>query len=195
MVLSQITVDMEEYADELESEVESLEEEREQILQKAEAQRQEDGEIDASVEEDFDEVESELTEKKGELSKFREVIEEWNGSEFEITELTFGQLQAVSDDMVEESFEVDVDRGNVEGTPRQGYYQIELLNKAVIGAPPGAPTRNISKKHGSTTKPDPKMYPIPVSEWLFDKVDALNTTGDAELGNSSLDEAMRKRRD
>lgn len=105
-----------------------------------------------------------------------------------VKELTFGQLQRVSDDMMEESFEVDVERESVEGTPRQGYYQTELLHEAIVDWPKNAPvyTDEYKKDH-----PQPGDYPIPVSEWLFDKVDALNTTGDTEMGNSSLEEAMK----
>lgn len=105
-----------------------------------------------------------------------------------VKELTFGQLQRVSDDMMEESFEVDVQREEVEGTPRQGFYQTELLHEAIIDWPENAPvfTDEYKKDH-----PSPGDYPIPVSEWLFEKVDALNTTGDTEMGNSSLKEAMK----
>lgn len=109
---------------------------------------------------------------------------------FEVRELSFGQLQSVSDDMMEESFDVDMQRQDVEGTPHQGYYQIQLLKEAIVGWPDSAPTQTA---HGIDT-PSPGDYPIPVSEWLFERVDAINTTGNTEMGNSSLEEALSSKR-
>lgn len=108
-----------------------------------------------------------------------------------VKELTFGQLQRVSDDMMEESFDVDVEREEIEGTPRQGFYQTELLHEAIVDWPERAPifTDEYKKDH-----PQPGDYPIPVGEWLFDKVDALNTTGDTDMGNSSLKETLKSKR-
>jgi len=108
-----------------------------------------------------------------------------------VKELTFGQLQRVSDDMMEESFEVDVEREDIEGTPRQGFYQTELLQEAIEAWPSGAPTM---PGDYNETLASPGDYPIPVGEWLFEKVDALNTTGDTEMGNSSLEDALSSRR-
>jgi len=109
---------------------------------------------------------------------------------FTVRELTFGQLQAVSDDMMEESFEVDMQREDIEGTPKQGFYQIELLREAITRWPAGAP---VQEDQYGNEEPSPGDYPIPVGEWLFEKVDALNTRGDTEMGNSSLEEAMKSR--
>jgi hypothetical protein len=110
-----------------------------------------------------------------------------DGCVFTVEELTFGQLQGVSDDMMEESFEVDMQREDIEGTPKQGYYQIELLREALKRWPENAP---VQEGQYGNERPSPGDYPIPVGEWLFDKVDALNTRGDTEMGNSSLEEAM-----
>lgn len=117
-----------------------------------------------------------------------EIYGEIDNCIFVVEELTFGQLQGVSDDMMEESFEVDVEREEVEGTPKQGFYQIEFLREAIIEQPPNAPhyTDEYNNRH-----PEPAEYPIPLGEWLYDKVDAINTTGDTEMGNTSLREAIK----
>jgi len=107
---------------------------------------------------------------------------------FTVKELTFGQLQGVSDDMMEQSFEVDMDRQDIEGTPKQGYYQIQLLKESIQRWPFNAPVS--TDNYGNET-PEPAEYPVPVGEWLFERVDALNTSGDTEMGNSSLEEAMK----
>ncbi len=106
---------------------------------------------------------------------------------FVVEELTFGQIQSVSDEMMEESFEVDVEREKLDGTPQQGFYQIKLLQEAILQWPTHAPT--VEGSYGAEL-PSPGDYPIPVGEWLFEKVDALNTRGDTSMGNSSLEEAM-----
>jgi hypothetical protein len=167
----------------------------------------------SDFEEEWDRWEVEKTELTGERLKFMETVVLWNndmdgdtlredsedyheaveeryGEEDEcvivVRELTFGQLQRVSDDMMEQSFDVDVQNEDIQGTPRQGFYQTELLNEAIEDWPPGAPCR----QQYSDEIPDAGDYPIPVGEWLFELVDAINTTGESEMGNSSLKDAM-----
>jgi len=164
----------------------------------------------------WEDLEVEKTEISGERNKFKETVVLWNNdldpnslrrevddydseidSRYEdeescvvtVRELTFGQLQRVSDDMMDKSFEVDVENEDIEGTPRQGYYQTELLNEAIEDYPPGAP----SVEEYGRQSPNAGDYPIPVGEWLFERVDAINTTGDTEMGNSSLKEAMNSK--
>ena len=194
--------------DEIQERLEEIEEEKARLEDLAREAREEDGTIPNDVEDDWDDLDAEETELRGELKKFQMVKEEWGERptnddgdptgdyvcEWTVRELSFGQLQAVSDDMMEESFEVDVERGNVEGTPKQGYYQIELLREAIEEQPPGAPTRKKQTSTQTTEKPAPADYPFQLGEWLFEKVDALNTTGDTDMGNSSLEEALKSKR-
>lgn len=187
MPVSKRTVDMEDRIEELQDRLDEIEDEQEEVKQKAIAQQDEEGELPSELEDEWDELEAERVEKEGELDKFQETTEAWGGSEFTIEELTFGQLQAINDEMMEESFDVDVQRQSVEGTPKQGFYQIQTLREAIISQPAEAPTR---KDDFGKDAPAPGDYPVAVGEWLFEKVNAFNTTGEAEMGNSSLKEAI-----
>lgn len=223
MVLREHTFDLVDRVEEIEAELAEIEEEKERVMEQAERVEDEDDDIDVEwdeLEDEWDELDSREIELRGERKKFMETsvayttdvdldeqyqdleqeaywetIEEQFGDvescSFRVRELSFGQLQRVSDDMMEESFEVDVQREEVEGTPRHGYYQSEVLREAIIDWPEHAPVHE--DRYGKA-EPLPGDYPIPVSEWLFEKVDALNTAGDTEMGNSSLKEAMRSKK-
>lgn len=151
--------------------------------------------------EQFNSLEAERTEKGGEVRKLmdavvhwktgvdvttnpaREVVkEEYESVEscvFRVQELSYGQLQAVQDDMIERSFDVDVQREDMTGTPKQGYMEKEIVREALIDWPDSAPTTRGGE-------PNPGAYPDALAEWLFEKIDAYNTTQESEMGNSSL---------
>lgn len=206
--------------DEIEDEKEEVKADVREALSNSNADVPEELDDWDDFEEEFDDLDAEQIELTGERRKFWKTVVHWetdtdavelreqiddddeywdkitseyaqvDNCSFEVRELTFGQLQRVSDDMMDESFEVDVQRQDVEGTPRQGFYQIELLREAIIDWPDAAPE---NEEHG-VSKPAPAEYPIPVGDWLFERVDAINTTGDTEMGNSSLSEAMKSER-
>jgi chromosome segregation ATPase len=215
--VEQIRERLEEIADEKDEVQQELAEE----LANSDVDGMEDLDSYDDYEQRYDDLDAEETELRGELRKFKETCVDWatdtntenlwNNSDtsdeyydkigkkydaevesvtFGVRELTFGQLQRVSDDMMEESFEVDMQREDVEGTPRQGFYQTELLKEAIEHWPEEAPVKT---EYGHDI-PEPGEYPIPVGEWLFERVDAINTTGDTEMGNSSLKEAMKSDR-
>lgn len=210
--------EIEERLSEIKDEQESLQQDLSEEMADSGVEQMEDLPAWSSYENEWDDLDAEQTELTGELRKIKETCVDWttdvnvdnvrsghddmseyweeisgyyeekvNSVSFKVRELTFGQLQRVSDDMMEESFEVDVQTEDIEGTPRQGFYQTELLKEAIESWPEGAPTT----KEFRVEQPQPGDYPIPVAEWLFERVDAINTTGDTEMGNSSLKEAMK----
>ena len=197
----------------IESEQEELKRQLESAFSNSDSKDIEDLDRWEEFESRWENLEAEKTELSGEKNKFKETVVLWNNeldpnelrretddyqAEIDeryadedscvitVRELTFGQLQRVSDDMMEESFNVDIENEDIDGTPRQGFYQTELLNEAIEDWPPGAPSR---EEYGRES-PVAGDYPIPVGEWLFERVDAINTTGDTEMGNSSLKEEM-----
>jgi Arc/MetJ-type ribon-helix-helix transcriptional regulator len=157
---------------------------------------------------EWEDLELEKTEISGERRKFMDAVVHWmtdldvttNPSFEEVEEaytdvdecvfvteeLSYGQVQSVQDDMMEKSFELDIQEEDMDGTPKQGYMQIELLREAIVDWPEEAPTRTRRR----TEEPEPGDYPEQVSDWLFDRVDAYNTTQESELGNTSLEEEM-----
>lgn len=173
------TVDLEERVEEIRNDrIPAIEERQEEVVAQARKVKEKDEDIPSDLEEDFDELEAERVELEGEANSLEEAMEEWGGSEFVVRELTFGDIQRISDDVMEQSFDVDVRRESVKGTPKQGYYQIATLRDAIEQSPTDAPN-------------DPADYPMAVGEFLFERVNALNTVGDTEMGNSSLKERLK----
>lgn len=223
MALREHELDLVERAEEIADRLDDIEERKAELEERARVAMDED-DLDAppdDVDEEWSDLDAEQTELEGERKKFieeavgytqevemeelwdeadddeaywehvRELYSDVDQCVFTVKELTFGQLQRVSDDMVEESFEVDVQKQDIDGTPRQGFYQTELLSEAIVGWPKYAPERQ--DRFGEPA-PMPGDYAIPVGEWLFEKVDAFNTTGTSEMGNSSLEEALKSKR-
>jgi len=219
MALREHSLDLKDRVEQIDDRLEDIEDEKERLEDVAQGKmdQQDLDEPPADLEEKWGDLDDEETQLRGERWKFIETVVVWSGensvtnqnlddksedevldlfgdvneSVIRVKELTFGQLQRVSDDMMEESFDVDVEQESIEGTPRQGFYQTELLHEAITEWPTNAP---VFKDEYQNEHPQPADYPIPVGEWLFDKVDALNTTGDTEMGNSSLGEALKSKR-
>ena len=107
-------------------------------------------------------------------------------SEVVVTSLTTGQLASIQDRVAEASFDYDVESGDAEGTPKSGFGMVETLREAIVSQPPGAPTRTENRNE----VPDPAEYDHQVGMYLYDKVDDMSTSGEGDLGNSSLRERM-----
>ena len=209
------TYDLVERVEEMEARLDEIEAEMQEIEEDVQLAMQDEGVDDPtelsewpSFEAEWDDLDTEQTRLQGERRKFMDAIVHWqtdvditqnpdftkveeafaqvDSCEFEVQELSFGEVQEVNDDMMEKSFDVDVQREDIEGTPKQGYMQIQFLRKAIIDWPEGAPVRSGRRED----KPAPGEYPDVVSEWLFDKVDAFNTTQEDDLGNSSLQDRI-----
>lgn len=220
MTFRTFTLDLTDRVEEIENRLDEIDERLEEVEAELNQAMAEDGVDDPTELDDWNEYDdeySDLEAEKGELKgtrgKFMDAVVHWmtdldvteNPSQEEVAEkyaevdhcifkaeeLSFGQVQSVSDDMVEKSFDMDMERQDIEGTPKQGYMQIELLREAIVDWPGDAPTRTVRR---GREEPEPGDYPEPVAKWLFDKVDAFNTTQEKSLGNSSLEEKMKSER-
>lgn len=176
------TIDLENRIEDIEDELAEIEEDQEEIMDEALEAEKMGNDIDQDLEDEFDDLESERVELEGERKTLQGAVDEWDGSQFEITELTFGQVQRISDEVLEESFEIDMQRQDMTGAPKEGYYQIAILREAIQQEPPGAPS-------------DPADLPTSIGEFLFERINAFNTVGDTEMGNSSLKEKMKEYKD
>jgi len=96
--------------------------------------------------------------------------------EFTITEFSGGALAKVQDEISDDSFDFDPDTGNLEGMPKQGRAKVVMLEHGVTEMPDAV--GNIANLNSNTF------------EYLFDKLNELNTAGSTDLGNSSLRERM-----
>ncbi len=218
MTFREYRLDLTDRVAEIDERLETLETEIAELEQEVRSAMEREGVADPTAVDgwsDLRERDSELQDEKtsleGERSAFIDAVVQWetnvdvrqdpteealmeaygsvDSCVFRIQELSFGQVQAVQDDMMQASFDLDVQSQNVEGTPREGYMKLELLREAIVDWPIDAPTDE-SGVGGPT--PEPGDYPEPVAEWLYNRVDAFNTTQEEQLENLSLEERMRR---
>lgn len=123
------------------------------------------------------EFQSDRVELEAKIERFNEYVEEWESTRFVVRELTFGESQNLKDTVSSESFDVDVELQEIEGTPLQGLYQSELLKMAVEEMPSEAPD-------------NPNDLPEMLGDWLMEKCESVNTVGDTEVGNLSLEDEI-----
>lgn len=131
----------------------------------------------ATIENEWESVEGRLVEAKGERKALMRAIDDYSGSEFVIEEFTFDDWNQIQDRIAEASFDFDVQTQNIEGTPKEGAYKSLVVNRAIVQSPPDAPD-------------EAGAMPRQVCDHLYQKINAVNTTGEADLGNTSLDEAL-----
>lgn len=175
---SEITVDLVSAVESFEKELNEVNEERQEVLEQAE--NVEDGSDEKrNLEDRWDNLEARRVQLERKIERFNIEIEELSSTEFTIRELSFGQVQAVKDIVSEQSFDVDIERQSVDGTPLQGVYQAEFMKRSVVDKP--------SEVNDIMNLADP------IGEWLWNKIDAFNTSGDEDMGNMSLDEAMNSK--
>jgi hypothetical protein len=100
-------------------------------------------------------------------------------SEFVIQELLAEESKQLTDDVVDESMDIDVQRQQAEASVNQGYQTVRLLQLALIDAPsemPSAPDRTLDREvYAVGDMPD---YTL---EYLHDCAVALNDVGPAEV--------------
>lgn len=173
------TIDLAERVEEITKELEDISQEQGDIVEEAIEAESNGEDVPGEVEERFDELETDRVELEGKQSTFNRVLDEWGDGVFEISELSYGQVQSISDDVLEKSFDVDMASKSMKGSPKQGYYQIAILKQAIVESPDNAPK-------------DPAEYPQLIGEYLFEKVNAFNTVGDTEMGNMSLEDRMKQ---
>lgn len=125
-------------------------------------------EIPSDLEQRYSQLKEAIKNLRGEANTLEHYAEEWGGDDFVIRELTVGSVGLIQDDVAEASG-VDF-QGN--GTPKQGFARQRTLEVALKDSPAGAP--------------EPEDFPDAVGDWLFDVVNEFNTTGEVDLGNSSL---------
>jgi hypothetical protein len=103
---------------------------------------------------------------------------------FVIQELMTTETAILTDDVSEESIDVDYEREQVSGAPKQGYHKGRTLELAIIEAPDEMETR-------SDLELDREIYnvgklPDHVSDYLYKCVVALNDAGEVSgVGNLS----------
>lgn len=141
------TVDLEEEVRRYEAELKEL--------------RQEAAEVDQDSDE-ADGIESKYKRLKKRRDGLERALNEWGSGVFVVKELTYGEIMATKDRVQEESYDADPHTGEMQGVPKDGYYQVEVLRVSIKESPPNAPD-------------DPGDFPFQVGSVLYDKVDEMNT--------------------
>lgn len=187
--MRQTTIDLKEEAQEIrEQKLPAVEDAQDELIQQIEEEYGSYDDVPDSEDQAFDQLEEKRIELEGQAEALERVVEEWDGGEFVVEELTTGALAEIQDNVSEKSFDFDPEKGEMEGgTPKQGFGMVETLRKSIVRQPPGAPTRE--NEFGETV-PEPANYPHQVGMFLFERVNNFNTVGDTDLGNSSLKERM-----
>lgn len=170
----ELTVDLAEERERITEQLEEVNNERREVVEEYNAY-DDDSDVPSSLEQRWEELEAERVRHERREERFGEVIEELSSTEFVIRELSFGQVQAVQDIVSEQSFDVDIQSQSIDGTPLQGVYRSEFMQRAIVDSPDEIE--------------DPMDLPDVVGEWLWEKIDAFNTSGGETMGNMSLEEA------
>ncbi|MFB6284578.1 MAG: hypothetical protein ABEK59_11745 [Halobacteria archaeon] len=129
----------------------------------------------------FDKLEDKRIEIKKQIAAIENAIDRYSSSEWTIRELTAGELARIQDTVNEKSFDFDVQRGKIAegGMPKEGFARLEVTREAIVDQPPDAPTDDDGN-------PEPAEYPGQLFEFIYDKIDDYNTTGDSDIKKSSL---------
>jgi hypothetical protein len=187
--MQRITVDILEEAEEIrEEEIGELVKAQDELVEEIKQEYDSFEEVPEVDQQAYDSLEEQITEARGVVKKLESIAEEYDGSEFVIEELSTGALASIQDEVSEKSFDYDVERGEISGgTPKQGYGMVETLRHSIVKQPHNAPTTKDERGRDVT---DPGGYPHQLGIFLFEKINNINTTGEVELGNSSLRDRM-----
>lgn len=174
------TIDeLDDAVDEVKSEAAEVEEEYDELQQRA-ADGDDVGAELRELDERWDALEASYDHLTSRRAALQAKVDEWGeDARFVVKELTYGELMRAKDEVQNASYELNEVTGEYEGVPRDGYYRVEVLQLAVLQTPQGCPN-------------DPKELGFHVGDWLWNKVDDLNTTPGTDLGNSSLREALEE---
>lgn len=174
--MKHIQVDLTEKAESLEERASEIAETQAELVEKANSEYESPKEVPDALHDTYEELEEKRLTKQGLANIIREKDEEYGGSTYTIQEMSTGGLARVQDSAGQKVQQPGVDMETGEGAA-----MVEVLRETVIGSPPDAPD-------------DVGEFPWRLSEALMEYVEALNTTGEAEMGNSSLREAMKSSR-
>lgn len=181
MDLLKRTLDITEERDDLAESIEDIEERRDDLLDEAmeidPPEDQDEQERFDTIEEEVDALESTLPMIRGYRKILDRAIDEWDGTEVVIRELSGAQSRAIATEAQQKADQAGVDYTD-------DFHETLLLQKAVVSTPPGAP--------------DPDMIgdlPNRLFDWLLQRANAINSVGEFSMGNSSLRRRMAERRE
>lgn len=121
---------------------------------------------------------------EGQAAACERVEDALGGSVFVIQELMTSETAILTDDVSERSVDVDYEREEVSGSPKQGYHKIRTLELSVVDAP-GTMETSMDRELGREVYCVGKL-PDLVSDYLYECAMTLNDAGEIEdVGNLS----------
>lgn len=124
-----------------------------------------------------DDYEALLVDLRSRKRVLERALDEWEGSEITVRELTGTETRMLKDELRREARQAGVD------VLPEGAHETRFLETAVESTPPGCPDPE-----------DIGDLPDRMFEWLLARTNALNTVGEFQMGNSSLSERVAERR-
>lgn len=120
----------------------------------------------------------------GQAKACERVVEALDGGAFVIQELMTTETAILTDDVSEQSIDVDYERQQVSGAPKEGYHKVRTLELSLVEAPEAMETR-MDREIGREIYTVGKL-PDHVSDYLYQCVLALNDAGEVDgVGNLS----------
>lgn len=146
--------------------------------------KDDDVELDVDVDAELRRLEAEVTQLEATLVAVRgyaealeRAVDEWDGTEVIIRELTGAEVRLVKSEAQQKADQHGLDYTD-------DIHETLFLQKAVQSTPPGAPEPSAIGD-----------LPNRLFEWLNSRANTLNSTGSFDMGNSSLRERMMDRRE
>jgi hypothetical protein len=175
------TLDLEDEVDVVENNVEELEEQIDERVERAlDVDPPEDDEEAAlldSLEEEVAELDATLVGTRGYEEALTRAINQWDGSEIVLRELSGAETRAIKARAQQKADEAGVDYTD-------DFHETEFLKKAVESTPPGAPEPS-----------EIGDLPDRLFDWLLTRANMLNSVGEFNMGNSSLRERMIEKKE
>jgi len=160
-------VDLEDLVERINDDVAAARAELEEIREEARATDDPD-EYD-ELEEEAAEAEDVIAGLESDREDVRDRMDEWGDTAFEIGDLTWGDRNAIDDEVRAQAVKRNMD----DTTALIGAYKLAFVNHAVVRTPPGAPSKAAE-------------YPAAIGDWLYDRADEYNTGGgEIDAKNSS----------
>jgi hypothetical protein len=176
-------ISLEGEVDEIENEtIPELRELHEELKEKCAAT--DDPQEIAQFQKQSDRLEQQARFYKGIAETFREWLDEDPTAAFVIKELTADEKAFVVDEARNESFKVDAQTQQWEGTPRTEYAKKLTAQRAVVETPDVGEAPDEPEDIGD--------LPSNIFDWLFEEIDAHNTGGtEVELEGFTLSGALK----
>lgn len=176
------TLDIEDEAEDLQDDIDEVEEQINERVDRANEIDPPQGEDEEDemyqIRQEVAELEATQSAKRGYLEALNRAVEEWDGAEIVIRELSGAETRVVRAEAAKKAEEKGLENYT------DDIHETMFLRKAVHNTPPGCPEPQ-----------DIGDLPNRLFDWVLSRANMLNSTGEFNMGNSSLRERMIDRKE